>query len=145
MLTLADIHKFIMSIQESNPRELGKSKLVERFLDFMDIKYNLDRKYFDGEFEKRKEKYNNFEDFIYEFYLNLEKDLRKSYEYYLNEAKERVKYYKLNFPTSIVGLMLDFLSKITAINGVLTLKQHLIFGIIRLRHPITSIEEVLIL
>jgi len=51
----------------------------------------------------------------------------------------------LNFPTSIVGLMLDFLSKITAINGVLTLKQHLIFGIIRLRHPITSIEEVLIL
>ena len=41
--------------------------------------------------------------------------------------------------------MLDFLSKITAINGVLTLKQHLIFGIIRLRHPITSIEEVLIL
>lgn len=94
MLTLADIHKFIMSIQESNPRELGKSKLVERFLDYMDIKYNLDRKYFDGEFEKRKEKYNNFEDFIYEFYLNLEKDLRKSYENYLNEAKERVKYYK---------------------------------------------------
>ena len=71
MLTLADIHKFIMSIQESNPRELGKSKLVERFLDFMDIKYNLDRKYFDGEFEKRKEKYNNFEDFIYEFYLKI--------------------------------------------------------------------------
>lgn len=59
--------------------------------------------------------------------------------------KELIKYYLLNFPTSIVGLMLDFLSKITAINGVLTLKQHLIFGIIRLRHPITSIEEVLIL
>lgn len=57
----------------------------------------------------------------------------------------QIYYYNLNFPTSIVGLMLDFLSKITAINGVLTLKQHLIFGIIRLRHPITSIEEVLIL
>ena len=94
MLTLADIHKFIISIQESNPRELGKTKLVERFLNFMRIEYNLDRKYFDGEFEKHKEKYSNFEDFIYGFYLNLEKDLRQSYEYYLNKAKKRVGFYK---------------------------------------------------
>lgn len=89
-----EVPKFVISIQECGPRELSKSKLVERFLDFMSIKYNLNRKYFDGEFEKHKEKYNNFEDFIYGFYLNLEKDLRKSYEYYLNKAKKRVKYYK---------------------------------------------------
>ena len=99
MLTLADTNKFIMSIQECNPRELSKSKLVERFLDFMSIEYNLDHKYFDDEFEIHKEKYSNFEDFIYGFYLHLGKDLRKSYEYYLKKAKERVKYYseKVNY------------------------------------------------
>jgi len=41
--------------------------------------------------------------------------------------------------------MLDFLSKITAINGVLTLKQHLIFGIIRSPQYKSYKEEVLIL
>lgn len=99
MSILDKIHKFIISIQECNPRELGKSILIERFLNFMSNEYDLDRKYFDGEFEKHKDEYHNFEDFIYKYYLNLEKDLRKNCEYYLKKAKERVKYYneKVNY------------------------------------------------
>lgn len=94
MLTLRDINKFIKTIEECTARELSKPSLVNKFLNFMNDNFSLNRKYFDSEYEKNKENYNNFEDFICKYYLRLEKDLRRNYEYFSRKAKEREKYYK---------------------------------------------------
>lgn len=94
MRYLGKLENFFDSIQNSSARSLSPNLLIKSFLQYMYKEYGHDEEYYRKDFDKEGLKYKDFNEYIYKYHMNLNRDLRVEYEKVEREAKERVKLYK---------------------------------------------------
>lgn len=93
---LEELESFFDHVQNNSARSLSRNKLIEKFFQYMSQEYGYNEDYFREQFDEKSADYNDFDEFIYKYYMGLTRDLRREYEKVETEAKERIKLYKKN-------------------------------------------------
>ena len=91
---LEELESFFGHIKNNSARSLSRNKLIEKFFQYMFQEYGYNEDYFREQFDEKSADYNDFDEFIYKYYMGLTRDLRREYEKVETEAKERIKLYK---------------------------------------------------
>ncbi|WP_017415760.1 hypothetical protein [Clostridium tunisiense] len=91
---LREVESFFDSIQNNSARSLSYDRLIKSFLQYMGQEYGYGEECYRKDFNEENLDYKDFNEYIYKYYMGLNRDLRGEYENVEREAKERIKLYE---------------------------------------------------